>query len=126
MRIVSRVRVRGKDEASRCASPRVLPPIPTRARVRPTRLRDIDEAEAPDELVLDIAFLTGVLYLSGGAANPLVRYYLIPLIVSAALLESRYTWVLTALAVASCSTSASSRRPRAYPGFWRPWTRRPG
>lgn len=62
--------------------------------------RPVGEQEFFVNLLLDIVFLTGVLYLTGGAANPLVSYYLIPLIVSAALLQSRYTWVLAGLAVA--------------------------
>ena len=61
--------------------------------------RPVGEREFFANLLLDIAFLTGVLYLSGGAANPLVSYYLIPLIVSAALLESRFTWALTGISV---------------------------
>jgi two-component system sensor histidine kinase RegB len=62
--------------------------------------RPVGEAEFFGNLLLDIAFLTGILYFSGGAANPLVSYYLIPLIVSAALLKNHYTWLLAGIAVA--------------------------
>ena len=58
------------------------------------------EAEFFANLLLDTAFLTGVLYLTGGSSNPLVSYYLIPLIISAALLGQAYTWVMAALVVA--------------------------
>jgi len=52
-----------------------------------------------------------VLYFSGGPTNPLVSYYLIPLIVSAALLPARYTWAIAALAVASYSVLFFHHRP---------------
>lgn len=62
--------------------------------------RPVGEPEFFANLLLDIAFLTAVLYLSGGSSNPLVSYYLIPLIVSAAVLSARYTWLIAVLAVA--------------------------
>lgn len=62
--------------------------------------RPVGEGEFFANLLLDVAFLTALLYLSGGSSNPLVSYYLIPVIVSAAVLRARYTWALAALALA--------------------------
>ena len=59
----------------------------------------VGEPEFFANLLLDMAFLTVLLYLTGGSSNPLVSYYLIPLIISAALLSPLYTWITAALAV---------------------------
>lgn len=52
------------------------------------------------QLLMDIAGLTGLLYFSGGATNPLVSYYLVPLTVSAAILPWRFTWIIAGLSLA--------------------------
>ena len=44
--------------------------------------RPVGEVEFFANLLLDVAFLTAVLYFSGGSSNPLVSYYLIPVIIS--------------------------------------------
>jgi two-component system sensor histidine kinase RegB len=62
--------------------------------------RPVREAEFFANLLLDVAFLTALLYFSGGSSNPLVSYYLIPVIVSAAVLRAGYTWAVAALALA--------------------------
>ena len=61
------------------------------------RPRAVTEREFFANLLLDVGFLTAVLYLSGGSTNPLVSYYLIPLIVSAAVLRARHTWAIAGL-----------------------------
>lgn len=60
----------------------------------------VGENEFFANLVLDILFLTVVLYYSGGSTNPLVSYYLIPLIISAAVLSQRHTWGIAFLTMA--------------------------
>ena len=60
----------------------------------------VGEMEFFANLLLDIACLTLVLYLSGGSTNPLVSYYLIPLIISAAVLRPCYTWAIALLTLA--------------------------
>jgi two-component system sensor histidine kinase RegB len=59
----------------------------------------VGEGEFFTNLLFDMVLLTAVLYLTGGSSNPLVSYYLIPLIISAALLRPRFTWAIAALAV---------------------------
>ena len=61
--------------------------------------RPVTETEFFANLVLDILFLTAVLYFSGGPSNPLVSFYLIPLVISATVLSPRHTWVVAAAAV---------------------------
>ena len=47
----------------------------------------VSENEFFANLLLDVFFLTPVLYFTGGSTNPIVSYYLIPLIISAAVLR---------------------------------------
>jgi two-component system sensor histidine kinase RegB len=51
-------------------------------------------------LVLDMAALTGQLYLSGGATNPFISLYLLQIILGAVLLQAWSTWTLVAVAAA--------------------------
>jgi two-component system sensor histidine kinase RegB len=60
----------------------------------------VSEAEFFANLLLDVGFLTLVLYLTGGSTNPLVSYYLIPLIISAAVLRPALTWIIAFLSIA--------------------------
>jgi two-component system sensor histidine kinase RegB len=43
------------------------------------------------------------MYFSGGANNPFVSYYIVPLVVSAAVLPWRYTWLVTGASLAAYS-----------------------
>ena len=63
--------------------------------------RPVTAGEFFANLLLDIVFLSAVLYFSGGPSNPLVSFYLIPVIVSAAVLSVRHTGIVAAAAVAS-------------------------
>ena len=51
-------------------------------------------------LALDMAALTGQLYLSGGATNPFISLYLLQIVLGAVLLKAWSTWTLVALAAA--------------------------
>lgn len=51
------------------------------------------------QLGIDVAALTGVLYLSGGWTNPLVSLYLVPVAVAATTLSATTTWVFAGLCV---------------------------
>jgi two-component system sensor histidine kinase RegB len=55
------------------------------------------------QLLIDIGGLSILLYLSGGATNPFVSYYLVPLCISALVLPWAYSWAL-----AACSLSLYS------------------
>jgi two-component system sensor histidine kinase RegB len=56
--------------------------------------RPIGETEYFGHIVVDIVSLSALLYLSGGATNPLVSYYLIPISIAAAMNKQR-SWVIT-------------------------------
>ncbi len=51
------------------------------------------------QLLVDIIAITLLLYFSGGANNPFVSYYLVPLCIAAATLNWRFIWPLLALAL---------------------------
>jgi len=52
-------------------------------------------------LTLDVLIMTWVFHLVGGAANPFVSILLFPLTISAAILPSRFTWLMVVLTLAS-------------------------
>lgn len=51
------------------------------------------------QILLDILGVTLLFFYSGGASNPFVFYYLVPLSISAATLPWRFTWTLALLSV---------------------------
>jgi two-component system sensor histidine kinase RegB len=57
----------------------------------------VREGELFAQLVTDVAALTGMLYFSGGATNPFVTLYLLPLAFAAAALPARYAWAMAGL-----------------------------
>jgi two-component system sensor histidine kinase RegB len=52
-------------------------------------------------LTLDVLIMTWIFHLVGGAANPFVSILLFPLTISAAILPSRFTWLMVVLTLAS-------------------------
>ena len=51
------------------------------------------------QLFLDVVALTGLLYFSGGAANPFTVVFFLPLTICAMVLGRRYTWAMTGVSV---------------------------
>ncbi len=49
------------------------------------------------QLSIDVIVLTILLYYGGGSTNPFVSLYLLPLVIAAAVLPSRYTWGMAVL-----------------------------
>lgn len=56
------------------------------------------------QLLIDVVAITLLLFFTGGADNPFVSYYLVPLCIAAATLPKRFTWPLALIALA-CYTS---------------------
>jgi two-component system sensor histidine kinase RegB len=59
----------------------------------------VSEKEFFGNLLLDVFFLTLVLYFTGGSTNPIVSYYLLPLIISAAILKPAHSWFIAFLSI---------------------------
>lgn len=52
-------------------------------------------------LILDVALLSGLLYLSGGASNPFSVMYVVYIAMSAVMLPARWTWAIAGLSMVS-------------------------
>ena len=65
--------------------------------------RSITDVEFSAHLLFDILTLALLLYLSGGANNPFVSFFLVPITISAAILPWMYTWVLTGISLVAYS-----------------------
>jgi two-component system sensor histidine kinase RegB len=63
----------------------------------------ITELEFFGHLLVDILFFTALLFFSGGASNPFISYYLVPISIAATTLPPRYTWSVAILSLASYS-----------------------
>jgi len=63
----------------------------------------VTDAELFVQLCADVTGITVLLFFSGGAANPFVSLYLLPVTVAAAVLPDRHAWALAALAIAAYS-----------------------
>lgn len=63
----------------------------------------VTEPEFFGHLLIDIVSLSILLYFTGGANNPFVSYYLVPVCISAATLPWRYTWIITGLSLIAYS-----------------------
>lgn len=64
----------------------------------------VTDAEFFAQLLLDVGSLSALLYASGGATNPFVSYYLIPLAIAATVLPWRYTLALALISIGAYST----------------------
>ena len=67
------------------------------------RSKTIAEAKAAEifiQLLIDIAALTALFYFAGGATNPFISMYLLPLAIGAVLLNQRWVWLLAAISIA--------------------------
>lgn len=65
--------------------------------MRPRLHGEVRNSDLFAGLLLDVAALTGLLYLSGGATNPFVFLYLLQVTLGAVLLEAWSTWTLVAI-----------------------------
>jgi two-component system sensor histidine kinase RegB len=61
------------------------------------RKSSVSDGELLRRLLLDVAALTALLYLSGGATNPFVFLYPLQVILGAILLQPRSTWTIVAV-----------------------------
>ncbi len=69
------------------------------------------------QLLLDIAGITSLFFFTGGATNPLVWFYLLPLIIAATVLPRGYTWFMAGLSVACYSALFFYNVPLPHAGM---------
>lgn len=70
---------------------------------RLSRPRDVSHHEYLLHLLLDVIGLTLLFYFTGGATNPFITYYLVPVTIAAATLPWLHAWILALTAMASYS-----------------------
>lgn len=63
----------------------------------------ITEHEFFGHILIDILFFTALLYFSGGASNPFISYYLVPISIAAITIPTRYTWCIALLSLGAYS-----------------------
>lgn len=66
--------------------------------------KPISENEFCAHLLVDIFALTSVMYFSGGATNPFISYYLVPISIAAITLPAVMTWSLTGVSLVAYSS----------------------
>jgi two-component system sensor histidine kinase RegB len=64
---------------------------------------NVGNSEIFVQLLLDIAGITSLFFFTGGATNPFIWFYLLPLIIAATILPRGYTWFMAGLSVACYS-----------------------
>jgi two-component system sensor histidine kinase RegB len=57
----------------------------------------VTELEIFSQLVIDVFAITALLYLTGGASNPIAWVFLLPLIITAIMLHQSYAWYMVIL-----------------------------
>ena len=57
----------------------------------------VTELEIFSQLVIDVFAITALLYLTGGASNPITWVFLLPLIITAIMLHQSYAWYMVIL-----------------------------
>ncbi|MFZ2313710.1 MAG: sensor histidine kinase, partial [Methylobacter sp.] len=57
----------------------------------------VTELEIFSQLVVDVFAITALLYLTGGASNPIIWVFLLPLIITAIMLHQSYAWYMVIL-----------------------------
>jgi len=61
----------------------------------------ITELEIFSQLAIDVLAMSSLLYLTGGASNPIIWVFLLPLIVTGIMLPQAYTWYMVILTCCS-------------------------
>lgn len=81
-----------------------------RIKTRP----DVSELEFFIQIIIDAVVLSLLLYFTGGSANPFVVLLIIPLIITAAAMRERYTWLMALLTVACYTGLMFYHKPLKY------------
>lgn len=71
--------------------------------LRSARISEPSNAEIFFQLFIDVVALSALFYFSGGATNPFISMYLLPVAISAVLLPQAWVWVLAVISMAAYS-----------------------
>jgi two-component system sensor histidine kinase RegB len=78
---------------------------------RTTRPWPVADNEFLAQLMIDVLGWTALMYFSGGANNPFISYYIVPLVISAAMLPWRHTWLVAGASILAYSLLLGVYRP---------------
>jgi two-component system sensor histidine kinase RegB len=78
---------------------------------RCTRHWPVTDNEFLAQLLIDVLGWTVLMYFSGGANNPFVSYYIVPLVIAAAVLPWRNTWLVAGASLLAYSALLFYYRP---------------
>jgi two-component system, sensor histidine kinase RegB len=93
-------------------------------RRRGSQTRPVHEWTIASVMMLDIAILTALLYLTGGPNNPFAFLYLVQIALAAVLVRALWTWMLVGLAFVGFGVLLVAHQPLAIPddsrmvGMW--------
>jgi two-component system sensor histidine kinase RegB len=93
-------------------------------RRRGSQTRPVHEWTIAFVMMLDIAILTALLYLTGGPHNPFAFLYLVQIALAAVLVRALWTWMLVGLSFVSFGLLLVAHQPLAIPddsrmvGMW--------
>lgn len=77
----------------------------------------ISNTEVFIHMLLDIAAISSLFYFTGGASNPFIWFYLLPLIIAATILPRAYTWTMAALTIGCYSALFFFNVPLPHTGM---------
>ena len=78
---------------------------------RCSRPLPVSDGEFLAQLMIDVCGWTALMYFTGGANNPFISYYIVPLVVSAAVLPWRHTWLVAGSSLTAYSLLLYYYRP---------------
>ncbi|MCB1853307.1 MAG: HAMP domain-containing histidine kinase [Halieaceae bacterium] len=78
---------------------------------RCTRSWPVTDNEFLGQLLVDVVGWTALMYFTGGASNPFVSYYIVPLVIAAAVLPWRHTWLVAGISLLAYSVLLYYYRP---------------
>ena len=67
--------------------------------LRAKSVSDASNIEIFSQLLIDVAALSALFYFAGGATNPFISMYLLPLAISAVLLPQAWVWILAIISI---------------------------
>lgn len=77
--------------------------------------REVRHGELFVALLVDVAMLTALLYMSGGAINPFIYLYLLQVVLAAVLLETWLSWIILAVTALCFTWLTTTGMPLALP-----------
>ena len=81
----------------------------TYLRLRSNRV--VSETEFSTQLIIDVLFIFALAYFTGGATNPFISYFLVPLSIAAATLPKKYAAGIAGLSVGAYSVLLFAYQP---------------